>query len=456
MSSIALHDDSYRRDLGDRLVLRWSTPADTEELARLYSYVFRKKVSQPPNQRIASWTRVMMSGNHPLLAPTDFAVVEDTGQQQLVAATNLMNQVWSYAGIPLPVGRPEVVATEAGQRQRGLIRAIFELIHARSAARGHLVQGITGIGYYYRQFGYEYALDLGGGYSLPFSAIPARSLQTPEPGTLWVQLRAATLDDLPHLLTLYEQEHAHSLVTAQIDAEYWRFLLSGSLSCDPDSGWRTEIIVDREEQVLGYVLLHPKLWGPALSVRGLMVKPGASLHALLPDILRAIQAEALLLPVAPGDPQPNSLSLELGRSHPVYAAFSEDLIVHYNRPYAWYVRVPDLLALIRRIAPVLEQRIAASVLVGYTGEIKIDLYRDGLRLAFQNGQLHAAEPWQAPLWNGAADAAFPPLVFLQLVFGHRSLEQLRDAFPDVRADGEHQILLQTLFPAQPSLVMPLD
>lgn len=452
MSSIALHDDSYRRDLGDRLVLRWSTSADTDELARLYSNVFRNKVSQPPNRTVAAWTRVMMSGKHPLLGPTDFAVVEDTGQRQLVAATNLMRQVWSYAGIPLPVGRPEVVATEAEQRQRGLIRVIFELIHARSAARGDLVLGITGIGYYYRQFGYEYALDLGGGYSIPFSAIPPRSPQTPEQ----VRLHPATLDDLPDLLTLWEHEHAHSLVTTQIDAEYWRFLLDGNLTCDPDSGWRTLMLVDRDEQVLGYALLHPKLWGTTLAVKGLIVKPGASAHALLPDILRAIQAEALALPVAPGVPPPNSLSLELGRDHPVYAAFTDDLSARFHRPYAWYVRVPDLVALMRKIAPALERRIAASALVGYTGEIKINLYRGGLRLAFEQGALRAVEPWQTAIWNAAVDASCPPLVFLQLIFGHRSLDQLRDMFPDVSAGGEHQLLLQTLFPPQPSLVMPLD
>ncbi len=28
---------------------------------------------------------------------------------------------------------------------------------------GHLAQGITGIPWYYRQFGYEYAIDLDGG-----------------------------------------------------------------------------------------------------------------------------------------------------------------------------------------------------------------------------------------------------------------------------------------------------
>ena len=452
MSSIALHDDSYRRDLGDGLVLRWSTSADVDELARLYGNVFRQRVSQPPNRTIAAWTRVMMSGEHPLLGPTDFAVVEDTGQQKLVAATNLMRQVWTYGGIPLPVGRPEVVATEAEHRQRGLIRDIFELIHARSAARGDLVLGITGIGYYYRQFGYEYALDLGGGYSIPFASIPAQSPQTPES----VKLREATIDDLPQIMALYEQEHAHALVAAQIDADYWRFMLKGSLACDPDSGWRTLMIVDREEQVLGYTLLHPKLWGPTLAVKSLMVKAGLSFHALLPSILRAIQAEALTLPVAPGAPQPGSISLELSRGHPVYAALTENLAAHYNRPYAWYVRVPDLIALMQKIAPVLERRIAESVLVGHSGEIKINLYRGGLRLVFENGQLRTVEPWQAPLWNGWADATCPPLVFLQLVFGHRSLDQLRDMFPDVSASGEHQLLLQTLFPAQPSLVIPLD
>ncbi|HEY0603830.1 MAG TPA: GNAT family N-acetyltransferase [Herpetosiphonaceae bacterium] len=451
MSSIALHDDSYRRDLGDRLVLRWSTPADTDELARLYGNVFRQRVSQPPNRTIAAWTRVMMSGEHPLLGPTDFAVVEDTGQQQLVAATNLMRQVWTYAGIPLQVGRPEVVATEAEHRHRGLIRAIFELIHARSAARGDLVLGITGIGYYYRQFGYEYALDLGGGCNIPFSAIPARSPHTPE-----IRLRPATIDDIPDLLRLWEHEHAHSLVTTQIDAGYWRFLIDGNLLCDPDSGWRTLMLVDRDDQTLGYALLHPKLWGPTLAVKGLIVRPGASFHALLPDILRAIQTEALALPVAVGSPPPTSLSLGLGREHPVYAALTADLPVQFDRPYAWYVRVPDLVALMRKIAPVLERRIAESVLVGYSGEIKINLYRGGLRLAFEKGVLRTVEPWQIAIWNAAVDAAFPPLVFLQLLFGHRSLDQLRDMFPDVSAGGQHQLLLQTLFPARPSLVMPLD
>ncbi len=72
----------------------------------------------------------------------------------IVSATNLLAQVWDYEGIAFGVGRPEIVATEPDYRNRGLVRAIFELIHARSAAQGQLAQAITASPYYYRQFGY--------------------------------------------------------------------------------------------------------------------------------------------------------------------------------------------------------------------------------------------------------------------------------------------------------------
>jgi hypothetical protein len=55
--------------------------------------------------------------------------------------------------------------------------------------------------------------------------------------------------------------------------------------------------------------------------------------------------------------------------------------------------------------------------------------------------------------RNSATAAFPPLVFLQLLFGYRSLAELRYAFPDCEASHEGTLLLNALFPKQPSLVV---
>ncbi len=48
-------------------------------------------------------------------------------------------------------------------------------------------------------------------------------------------------------------------------------------------------------------------------------------------------------------------------------------------------------------------------------------------------------------------AAFPDLTFLQLVFGYRTLEELRYAFADCWCDtDEARLVLEAIFPKQDS------
>ncbi len=65
-------------------------------------------------------------------------------------------------------------------------------------------------------------------------------------------------------------------------------------------------------------------------------------------------------------------------------------------PYAWYLRVPDVPAFIRHIAPVLERRLARSILTGYTGDLKVDFYNGGLRLHFEQGKIDRSRTLARP------------------------------------------------------------
>jgi hypothetical protein len=126
------------------------------------------------------------------------------------------------------------------------------------------------------------------------------------------------------------------------------------------------------------------------------------------------------------------------------------------RPYAWYLRVPDLPAFLRHIAPVLEERLANSVAPGFTGELKLSLYRRGLRLTFDAGRLVTCEAWR-PRHEDQGSAAFPGLTFLQLLFGYRTLDELRAAFTDCWVDGDDaRVLIEALFPKQPSSIWPVS
>jgi GNAT superfamily N-acetyltransferase len=458
MSSIEqINAPGYRRELGDGLIVRWSTPADIAQVAELYGNVFRESLEQEPSPRMGYWAADVMSGRHPGAGPNDLAIVEDTRSKSVVSALMVLRQTWSYAGIPFEIGRPEAVATHPEYRNRGTVRAIFELLHARSAARGQMVQGITGISYFYRQFGYEYAFELEGSRRILFTSLPKLKEGEAEPYTL----RQATIQDLTIFEQLYERERTGAfgkppLVSTTFDQNYWRWVFEGQ---NPESGQgaRVFFIQNQAGQELGYVLTVRFRWGDAIPIFGLSVAEGAPLLEMMPSVLRGMEQVARASASwRESTTEPNRLALILGEDHPAYGALNKNLISRSFPAYGWYVRVPDLPAFMRHIAPALEQRLAQSALGGYSGELKLDFYRSAMRLVFEKGKLTVAEPWQRPIWKPETSAGFPPLVFLQLLFGRRSLDELMYAFPDVWADDDPALVLNTLFPKQRSWALGQD
>ena len=460
--STLLAEPTYTGDLGNGLVRRWSSRADEPGIAHLMGSVFRGGPDEPLNRRRADVTRILMSGEFPYMGPGDFAIVEDTSKRgnPIVACTCLWRLRWRYGGIALGVGQPEMVATDAPYRHRGLSRALFEMVHARSAAEGHLVQAITGIRYFYRQFGYEYALDLEGGRVIPVAAIPENSGDEAEP----YSLRLATLEDIPHLMHLYDLPSGASLVWHEASEAFWRHhirswddpIVRRAGVIGTDLYGRLHIVAGRAGEIAGYTWLAAKRWDSDLVVFALQLATNTNWQVAAPGLLRALRTHGQQVPAVEEKTRPfDAINFNLGRTHPIYAVLSESLASRTIPPYAWCVRVPNVPAFIRHVAPVLEARLASSIIIGYSGDLKVDFYRGGLRLQFAQGRLNLTESWQAPAYGNDAHAGFPPLVFLQLLFGYRSLDELRAFFPDIWATPEAALLLNILFPLQPSVVHPL-
>ena len=449
---------TYRRNLADGLVLRWSTAADTAHIAELVGRVFREKESDPPNEGLSSEVYELMSGKNPVMGSGDYGVVEDTGKEgnPIVACTCLWHNHWEYEGIPFEMGQPEIVATDPAYRNKGLVRALFEMVHARSESKGHMVQAITGIPHFYRQFGYEYVLDLGGKRVVYMSQILKVKEGEPEIYTL----RDAAANDVGVIQDIYSYRRKIGVVTADVPDRYWLY----ETQRVSDKGQRLprlQMIVDAAGKPYGYAFVSVKRYKPGnnLEVWALDTLPSVNLRAIMPSVLRELQKYGSQLPIRNMTEQVqqvhvDQISLNLGRTHPVYDALGH-LAPFYEAPYAWYVRVRDVPSFLKHIGPVLEKRLEQSVVADYTGELKIDLYKGGLRIVWEHGKLVTAEQWRVPVYDSNAGAGFPPLVFLQLLFCHRSLDELRYAFPDVWAEGDAEIVLKALFPAQASTPMPL-
>lgn len=430
------------RDLGSGLIMRRSTPDDADALSEFNGMIHGE--NEVDRLRLINWTRDMLTRPHPTFNADDFVIVEESATGRIVSSLNLIPQTWSYEGIEFGVGRPELVGTLPEYRNRGLVRVQFDEIHTWCVERNMPVQVITGIPYFYRQFGYDMALDLDGGrigYEANFPKLKDDEAES-------YRLRRALESDIPFIMELYQAAALRNPIFAVRDEAMWKYELVGRSE---------ESITSRHWEIIERMSDHEAvgfLMRPQLSENYAMmyeVKPGVSWLDVTPSVVRHLWGFAQELHTI--DPKSRlEFGFFLGGEHPVYQVMGDDLPM-VRKPYAYFVRVPDLIGFMRLITPALEKRLASSIAAGHNGELKLSFYKRGIRLQFENGKLVTIEEWK-PTPNEWGDAAFPDLTFLQLLFGYRSYAELRQSYADCWChSNSNRALLEVLFPKKASNVL---
>jgi hypothetical protein len=439
--------EKYSRRLDNGLIIRHGAPADGEALAKFNREMHGE--DEWDGKGVADWTLDLISGQAPTFAPDDFTIVEDPQTGAIVSSCCTISQVWTYAGIPFKVGRPELVGTHPDYRRRGLVRQQFEILHGWRAERGELVQAITGIPYYYRQFGYEMTLNLGGGRSGWEENIPPLKEGQAEPFTFSLAEPA----DIPFLMALYDRGCERSLISAQWDEALWAYELTGKRKYNIN---RRDIylIQDQAGKKVGFIGMPPIKWGNKSALTLYEITPEASWADVTPSVLRFLWGHGEALAQEQGQKQ-TTVGFWLGEEHPAYSVAAANL-PRVHQPYAYYLRVPDLAGFLTQVKPALEQRLAQSAFVNLTQVIKLSFYREGISLSFKDGQLVEVVDMRAGELEDPT-ACFPPLMFLHLLFGHRTMAELHHIRVDCYAKDEpSRHLLDALFPKKFSEVWPIS
>ncbi|HEY3064389.1 MAG TPA: GNAT family N-acetyltransferase [Methylomirabilota bacterium] len=440
------------RDLGDGLVMRRGRAADAEAFGALSADCLRFQDTPEPHPAFGVVIRDLMTGRHPTFCPEDALLVEDA-RGALVSGAVFLTQNVRFAGTPIVAGQPEFISTLPAYRGRGLVRAMIETFHAWSAERGHTMQIISGIPWFYRQFGYELAIDRGGGPLVAIDRMPADAASG-------YRVRPMEIKDAGFAARLDAHAAQRYLLTVPRDEALWRYELDGhSEGSIARSEWCVVETLDGRPVAAANHL--PRADGMTLPVMSLEVVADVPWRAVVAALVPYWRARGEELAARDGKKPLAFLGFWwLGHEHPLYAAVH---FTDFRRQEGVYVRVPDLARFLTVVRPALERRLAASAMSGYSGTLVISLYRHGVELVFENGTLVRVAPWRptfttigqemsrATTDRRRADAFFPGLTFLQLLFGSRSFARLEAAFPDcIARTGEGRALLEALFPPLPS------
>ncbi len=345
--------DQLPINLGDGLILRRSSVQDASALPDFNARIQSDDGPDKPDDKVGAWVHDLLTKTHPTFNPADFTIVEEVTSGKIVSSMNLIPQTWTYAGIPFKVGRPELVGTLIDYRNRGLVRRQFDVVHQWSAQNGDKLQAITGIPYYYRLFGYEMALNLSGGQIGYPTHIPRLKEGEQEP----FRFRPASEGDIPFLSELYVKGCQRSLVACLRNDTVWMDELFGK-SQNNVQRLEHRIIETATGDRVGFIS-HPFFpWGDMMPLFWCEITPGFTWREVTPSVIRYLESYYSQYKPEQGTKKPfGAFGLWFGEDHPVYHIMP-DRLPKTRKPYAFYLRVPNVPDFLQLITPVLEKRLS--------------------------------------------------------------------------------------------------
>ncbi len=407
---------TWREPLGDGLTLR--PLRDERDAQRFIAHNDAITGEGPICERLTH--------HHPAARLDDFFVVEDERSGEVASTTCLLPWRCRYEGVALDAAMLEMVVTAPAYRHRGLVRAQIDHFHRLVAERGFDLCIIQGIPYYYRQFGYAYALDHTPADSLSAARVPS----WPDAAARHT-MRPAAPADAPTLAALYQQAMAAYALHVERSAAYWDYLLRYA-------GWGAQV-VERAGEAVGYIVARPPAEDASLRVVESALRDADAARAALRWLAAQTPGELVLGGAARC--RLNCLARSLGAA-PLPRG-------------QWLLRLPDAARLLAKLGPILERRLAASGEAGYTGALTINAYRQAWALRWERGRLAAVEPLgfvDASMGRDGGDLCIPPDALARLMVGYRPLDALRDAWPDLVIRPAARALLDALFPPRDALI----
>jgi len=428
------------------LIFRTLTDAPADHIEKLTTFYVEtfKDAGDTEADTLGDWTMDLIERN-PSTTTDDFLYVYDEAHDKIASALLLIPQTWMYGDVEIGVGRVEIVATDPDYRRRGLVGELMNRVHERSEQLGHLMQSITGIPYFYRQFGYAMTMDLGSSHYVSFSEIPP--LKDDESPRFTLQL--ATEADIPALIQIDDAQSYHFLMRTKRTQADWEMEFKHTKGVPYEV--KIALIVNTDNQTCGYVVLGTflSMRNTSLYTRAFYLDAETSYIDIFNDVFRALPEFAK---EHMGFENVNRVSLPYG-IHPTLSLMLDRSIPRATRnPYKWYIRVGDVAKFILAIKHILEERIEHSGVHGYTGELKIGFYeRHHLEINFENGKITNAEHVLSEK-NQLTHANFPFNKFLDLLFAQESVMDLYNSLPDLWIGRNGAALLDVMFPKLPSSI----
>jgi len=363
--------------------------------------------------------------HHPRMTLKNHFVMKHRGR--MVASLNLIPEKWSIGGIPLKVAEMGCVGTLAEYRHRGLIRRLVDEYHKHVADHGYDLSVIEGIPYFYRQFGYEYAIPLDENIRISLDQIPDYESKT--------TIRPFTSEDIPKAMRLLKQTQRKFYVHTIRDKQIWKIQHETSTA---GSAKKFEAYaVEKDCKMIAYIRIRNEPKDKSLILKEITETDQPTAQAALRFLKDTGKQRGL-----------ETLSAHISH-HETFTKHLAAIGAVQSPPYAWQIRVTDYVKMFRKMKSLFEKRLATSTYRHLTEKLNFNFCRYTVQMTVEDGKVADVQRLET---NEDRTIGLNPLIFAQLLLGHRSRKELEMTYPDFSIRPSHKHLIDTLFPKLPSYI----
>jgi predicted acetyltransferase len=392
------------------------TEGDVEENLELMRKVFGQ------NSGVDNFVKKLIN-HHPTMTLKNFFVIKHHGK--IVASVNLIPVKWSTGDVPLNVAELGCVATLPEHRHLGLQRRLVNEFHKQAEEQNYDLCAIEGIPYFYRQFGYEYAIPLLEETKIKLDQIPDYESK--------LGICPFTEEDIPKAMQLLMESQRKFYVHTVRDEQIWKVQQKTGFA----SGSKFDsFVVEKDGSMIAYLRISDKTEDKELMLRETVdvdYDTGKAILKFLKDTAKQRGFETLNACISYIDPLSEQL-VALGAIQRV-------------PPYAWQIRIVDHVKIFQKMKPLFEKRLAMSPYCHLTEKLNFNFRRYTVQVAIEDGAIADIQRLEN---NEDRTIGLNPPVFTQLLLGHRNRNELETCYPDFSIRQSHKHLIDVLFPKLPS------
>lgn len=413
------------QDLGGNLIMRNASTEDIPALLEHFKIVH--------GEGVVDQLRVMLEC-YPRFTWEDSFIIQNSSSGEVVSCVILVENAWVLDGIQVPSVEMEAVGTLDAYRNKGHIRLLNEKFEERASQHNPLIQTVAGIPYFYRNFGYEYAANLGGGYHVNSDLVP----RLPDGEEESVTFKPVTSGNFKEFLRYRENHLPRKTWIRKIRLEDAAYLIYETTSPQQEAFYF--YLAKEKAKTVGVFFLAR--WMDRLDIIQLYLEHYRYGDAVLRFALaRAQEWNKIPVRVVP----PNQKQI---REYVSARTQVKDIA-----KYAWCIKIPSVQRFIETISPLFSTRMRDTEFQRFTGELTVMTYKEGFSLAFENGTFKGVTEKEERNPRDY-DLRIPMDSLTRLLMGYETLDELMTHEPDVQCTPPMRPLVRMLFPKLEASVDP--